>query len=158
MKIEPGDIAHLTVIAAECCAPGALKRREIPLLLGLMDSSEDVMALTHGLHEDRTWLVALTDRRILLLSRRPFGTPRHVEIAIRDYVSIRHSTGWLHGALDIVTRCGEFRIEDVPKASADPFAAATMRIAREHAASNPPASIPVTTERLVALRIADLLI
>jgi hypothetical protein len=158
VKIGPEDIAHLTRVAAECNAPGALKRREIPLLLGLMDSSEDVMALTHGLHEDRTWLVALTDRRILLLSRHPFGKPRHVEIPIRDYVSIRHSTGWLHGALDIVTRLGDIRVEDVPKASADPFSAATMRIAREHAASNPPPTSPVTTERMLALHMAHLLV
>lgn len=158
MTIDPSDLAHLTRIAADCGAPGALRRREIPLLLAMMASSEDVMALTDGLHGDRTWLVALTDRRIVLLSRPAFGKPRQIEVDIADVLRITPTRGWLHGAIDIETRKGAIRIEDVPKKSADCFSAAVTRVAKARTASNPSKTETISPEHRVAMQMIDLIV
>lgn len=156
MKIDPADHRHYVATAAATGDPDAAERRETAILSGLIEGSEDVMALVTGLHDARTWLIALTDRRILMLSRRFLSAPRRIDIPLVDVEIVDGLPGWIFGALYIGAGPREFRIDNVPKKAVGPF----VDKACEWTANAKKADLraaPITSERVLGLHIADLL-
>lgn len=71
-KAEFERIAHETGV--ECL----LNSRELNELPSILDMDERILAFTTGVMEKSTWLITLTDRRILFLQKTLFGMKRAV--------------------------------------------------------------------------------
>ena len=66
---------------------------EIETLPQYLERGEKVLTLAEALHRRRRGLLALTDRRLLHLSKARTKSPRLVELALKDVVSVRRSRG-----------------------------------------------------------------
>ena len=127
MILDKATAEHFSRIAHRLGDPAVLRRRELELLASLIHDGEDVFELTHGVMNARTWVLALTDNRLLLLSGSAFRTERRIYINLHDLDSIFPKTGWFSGSLEIVTNTERHVIKKVPRAVVEPFALSTSK-------------------------------
>ena len=70
--------AEFERVARETGVESLLGRKELNTLPSFLETDERILAFTTGVMENSTWLITLTDRRILFLQKKLFGMKRAV--------------------------------------------------------------------------------
>lgn len=96
-------------------------KKEIIDLERLMQGDEDVKAISSGYYENRTWLFACTDRRILAVNKNFMIGGDQVEIPFRQINGITVNTGLVFSTVIIQTGFKHMKIEKILKDSAKRF-------------------------------------
>jgi hypothetical protein len=81
-------------------------KKEIRHLPSVLNSGETIRAVTSGAYQGSTWLVTVTDQRILFLDKGRFYGVTQVELPLRQINSISYKTGLMYGELHIATSSG----------------------------------------------------
>ena len=82
---------------------------------------EQVLAFSSGLMDGNTWLIALTDRRVLLLDKGLVYGLRQTTIPIDKISAVSGETGIMFGKITINAGHGEKKITQVLKHTVLPF-------------------------------------
>lgn len=95
--------------------------RELNSLPGLLAPMEQVLAFSSGLHEGNTWLIVLTDQRIILLDKGMFYGLRQSTIELNRVNSIESKVGIMFGEISIGSNAKNYLITNVWKKTVNPF-------------------------------------
>lgn len=128
MILDGPTAMHFSRIAHETGDVAVLRRRELAMLASSTGDGEDVFGLTHGVMDSRTWIVALTDVRLILISHPRMRGKRRIEIALQDLESIVPVIGRFTSALQIATMTGRHVIGRVPRTAVESFALTTSKL------------------------------
>lgn len=100
-------------------------QKEIRKLPKILDTDENILAVTSGFMNNATWLLALTPRRLLFLNCGMFFGLRLFQIPLDRVQSIDSSFTIAFGNISVWDGASSFRIALVLKSSIIPFVRAT---------------------------------
>jgi hypothetical protein len=129
--VHEATLRHWRSIAEAMGSARACDRKEIIPLADMMGDAEDAVALTTGTHRGRSWLVATTHHRIVLVSARFMRSPEVLAIPLTDVQAVRGTTSWSGGSVLVLSRTGDITLKRVPADSVAPFVEKTTSMARE---------------------------
>lgn len=118
-------------------------KRELNHLPEILADGEQVLAFTSGLMDSNTWLITLTNRRIIFLDKGMIYGLKQTTIDLDKVNSVSGQTGLLFGKIVIEDGASSRKIDNVWKRTVVPF---TNRV-RDAIEARKNASRPVTTER-----------
>ena len=104
-------------IAAESGDDQFFTARELNYLPQMLMGGEQVLAFTSGLMDGNTWLIVLTDKRIIFLDKGLLYGLEQVSIDLDRVNSIASTTGLMFGEILITDGARQRKIEDVSKHS-----------------------------------------
>ena len=84
-------------------------------------NGEQVLAFSSGLMDGKTWLIALTDKRILFLDKGLLYGLRQTTIPVDKISAVSGETGMVFGKITINASHGEKKITQVLKHTVLPF-------------------------------------
>lgn len=113
-------------LAKECGDDSFGTKKELKALPELLRAGEPVLALASGMVEANTWLIALTDRRIIFLDKGMLYGMKQEIVPLDKVNSIAGSTGMMFGKIVITDGAGDRVISQVPKKTVQPFTARAM--------------------------------
>ena len=90
-------------------------KKEIRHLPAVLNSGETIRAVTSGVYQGNTWLVTVTDQRILFLDKGMFYGVTQVELPLRLINTISYKTGLLYGELRLATGSGKSVVKKIRK-------------------------------------------
>lgn len=154
--------AKFDAIAREMGDDRFFTKKELEHLPEILETGEEVLAFASGLLDGNTWLIALTDRRVLFLDKGMLYGLKQISIDLDRVNSVQGSTGLLLGKIIITDGAQSYKIESVPKKTVGPFTNKVRdTISRRKAAGASPMDQPSDRigqiERLVALKDAGVL-
>lgn len=112
---------EFTRIARESNDDRFFTSKELKHLQELLLEGEQVLAFTSGLMAGDTWLIALTDKRVLFLDAGSIYGLEQIEIDLDKVNAVTSSTRWWFGDICIAHGSGEHKIEEVNKKSVRKF-------------------------------------
>lgn len=95
--------------------------RELYYLPKLLHDNEQILAFTSGYMSNHTWLLTLTDRRIILLNKSLVYGMEQIVIPLYKVNNITFETGLIFGTIFITDGAEEHKIKNVWKATAQIF-------------------------------------
>jgi len=95
--------------------------KELDALPGVLDVKEQVLAFSSGLHEGNTWLIVLTDQRVIFLDKGMLYGLRQSSIELERVNNVESSKGLMLGTISIGSNAETYRITNVWKSTVDPF-------------------------------------
>ncbi|MYA88975.1 MAG: hypothetical protein F4X97_11105 [Boseongicola sp. SB0662_bin_57] len=104
-------------IAKECGDDTFFTKKELNHLPSALMEMEQVIAFSSGLMDNNTWLIVLTDRRILFLDKGMFFGLKQTAIPINKVNAVSGKTGMILGAIEISDGHATRKIKNVPKAT-----------------------------------------
>lgn len=128
--------------------------RRLPKLLG---EGEQVAAFCSGFMDKKTWLIVLTDRRILFLDCNMFFGMTQMSIGLDKVNSIEAKTGLVFGELYIEDGANTHVIRNLFKSAAEHFAIRTREVMERRRIGSHGPDAPAADERLSALERLDAL-
>lgn len=95
-------------------------KKEIQFLPELVNPGENILAMTSGLYEGNTWLVTVTDQRLLFLDKGMLYGLKQFEMPLDQISAITYKTGLIFGEITVSSSGGAKKIgtivkQDVPK-------------------------------------------
>jgi hypothetical protein len=96
-------------------------RKEIRYLPKILNDNEQILALTSGFMENRTWLAVCTNRRVLFLNRGMFFGLRQLQMNLDRIQAIDSNFGLVFGALRVWDGAASMNIGMILKSSVAPF-------------------------------------
>jgi hypothetical protein len=133
-------------------------RKEIGYLPQVLNGGENIRALTSGFHQGTTWLITVTDHRILFLDKGMLFGLKQFELPLRQISSITHNTGLMYGVITIATSGGRSEITQIPKREVVKIAGIISSLVRDATTpiritndSSNPADLASQLERLASL-------
>ena len=93
--------------------------RQLPKMLA---PGEPVIAFVSGYMSKETWLVVLTDRRILMIDKNMFIGGEQISISLEKVSTVEAQTGLLFGDLRIEDSSNEHVVKNIMKHAAERFA------------------------------------
>lgn len=135
-------------IATEIGDDRFFTRKELRHLPSILADGEQVLAFTSGLMHDQTWLITLTDRRIIFLDKGLIYGLKQTSIDLDKINAISGETGLMFGNIRIEDGARERRISNVWKKSVVRFTNKT-RDAME-LRKHPPQVHAVVTDDIVS--------
>ena len=156
MILDKPTAEHFSRVAHGLGDAAVLRRRELEPLASLIHDGEDVFGLTHGVMYLRTWVVALTNARLILLSQPRLRGMRQIDIALQEVNSIVPATGWLFGSLEIMTSNARHTVDNVPKTAVGPFASTASRLSILCGQRDSSGPSPARPSRIVAEVLVNL--
>ena len=96
-------------------------RKEINYLPKVLTEGENILALTSGFMQNRTWLAVCTDKRILFLDRGMFFGVKQVQINLDRLQTIESDIGLFFGSIRVVDAGSAMSIGMVLRSSIAPF-------------------------------------
>lgn len=131
-------------------------KKEIKSLPEILAANEPVLGLTSGIMNGNTWLITLTDRRIIFLDKGFLYGLRQLEVPLEKINTIEQKTGLFFGQVGIADGSSTMAIGNILKASVKPFVLAlnqALESRRHRASSNPTTSgIAAQISQLAALK------
>ncbi len=106
-------------------------KKEIDYLPKVLSEGENILAITSGFMQNRTWLAACTDRRILFVDCGMFFGVRQVQINLDRLQTIESDVGLVFGSIRVVDAGSSMSIGMVLKSSIAPFVR-TVQDAMDH--------------------------
>lgn len=100
--------------------------KEIRYLPKVLNEGEDILAITSGYLDARTWLAVCTNRRVLLLHRGMFFGLRQIQMNLDRIQSIDSSFTIVFGSIRLWDGANSVGINLVLKSSIAPFVKATQ--------------------------------
>lgn len=113
--------AEFQRIAKICNSDSFGTKKELKHLPDALLDGEQVKALLSGMFDGNTWLIALTDLRIIFLDKGMLYGLKQATIDLEQISSVMGKSGMIMGEIWITATNGEFKIESVAKSSVDPF-------------------------------------
>lgn len=96
-------------------------KKELNHLPEVLNPGEQVLGFSSGLMDNNTWLIALTDRRLLFLDKGMIYGLKQVSIPLDKVNGVAGSTGIMFGKIIITDGARERKIENVMKQTVKPF-------------------------------------
>lgn len=96
-------------------------RKEFFCLPEILMDDEEVLALSSGFMDGNTWLISLTDRRVIFLDKGLIFGLKQVSIDLDQVNAVSGSTGMMFGKIIIQDGATSHVIENVLKASVNNF-------------------------------------
>lgn len=95
-------------------------KKERNYLHEVLSSGEEIRALTSGLLDGTTWLVTVTNRRVVFLDKGMIFGLKQMELPISHISAVSHKTGLMFGKIEVSSAGGTKTIsmiekQDVPK-------------------------------------------
>ncbi|HSB95814.1 MAG TPA: PH domain-containing protein [Spongiibacteraceae bacterium] len=133
-------------------------KRELFHLPKILADTEQVLAFTSGLMDNNTWLIALTDRRIIFLDKGMIYGLKQAAIDLDKINAISGETAILFGTIKIEDGARERVIANVWKKTVVPFTNRVRdAIEARRRSRQAPAAIPTGDDRISRLeRLAAL--
>ena len=91
--------------------------------------------------DSNTWLITLTNRRVIFLDKGMIYGLKHIDVNLKDIVSVGGKTGLIFGDILISTSGQNYSIKQVSKSSVVPF----INLINE-TRDNPHSSIPTNAQ------------
>jgi hypothetical protein len=139
-------------------------KKEIRELPKILTPGETIRGLGSGMMDGNTWLITVTDRRIILLDKGLVYGLKQLDIPIHKIKSVTHKTGLMFGALLIDSGAQIKTMDNMRKADAPRLAGLITEIMHEGHQPTPTAQqVPNgdgtldKLERLAALKEKGLL-
>ncbi|OED08128.1 PH domain-containing protein [Burkholderia sp. A2] len=137
-------------------------KKELNHLPEILMDGEQVLAFSSGLMDGNTWLIVLTDHRVVFLDKGLIYGLKQVSINLDKVNSVSGTTGIMFGEIRIEDGASERIVKNVWKKTVVPFTNKVRDAIREYtrvsnpaiAVSVPPAAADVVSklERLAALK------
>ncbi|NNS06017.1 PH domain-containing protein [Erwinia sp. JH02] len=96
-------------------------KKEFFHLPEILNTGEQPLAIASGLMDNNTWLITLTNHRVVFLDKGMFYGVKQIDVNLKDIVSVGGKTGLLLGEIMISTSGQSYTIKNVMKASVIPF-------------------------------------
>ena len=141
-------------------------KKEVRHLPAVLNRGETIRAVTSGVYQGNTWVVTVTDQRILFLDKGMFYGVTQVELPLRQIDTISYKTGLLYGELRLATGSGKSIVKKIRKGEVAKISSLVSSLVRNaHAPSlttqpNTPAAlgdVASQLERLASLMERGLL-
>ncbi|MCD8151530.1 MAG: ribosomal protein L7/L12 [Clostridiales bacterium] len=107
-------------------------KKEIAYLETILLPEETVNAVSSGIMDGHTWLMASTNKRVILMNKNLLVGMKQMEIPLNQLNSISFSTGLLFSTIKIHHGAASIKIEHVQKGSEKYFVDATNKAMREY--------------------------
>ena len=131
--------------------------KEIRALPKILDTNEQIKAVTSGLMHNSTWLAVCTNRRLIFLNCQMVIGLQQVQMPLDRIQSIDHEFKLFFGSIRVFDGINAFTMSMVLRSSIMPFVKVTeemMHLSRrpQNAAVVPPADIASQLEKLAELK------
>lgn len=90
-------------------------KREINYLPEVIEQGESIKALTSGMHDGHTWLIVVTQRRVLFLDKGMMYGLRQLELPLNKIDGISFKTKMMFGSIEIDASGTHKKIEQISK-------------------------------------------
>lgn len=155
--------ARYNAIAKEMGDDQFFTKKELNHLPHVLHDGEEVLAFTSGMMNNNTWLITLTDRRIIFLDKGLVYGLRQTAIDLDKVNAVSGETGIMFGNISIQDSAGSYQIRNVWKKTVMRFTnrvqeaieARKSRFMQQPAASKaagPDDDVIAKLERLASLR------
>ena len=95
--------------------------KELHHLPKILLEEEQILAFSSGFMDGNSWLIALTDRRVVFLDKGFLYGLRQTTVPINKISAVSGETGMLYGKITIGVGHGEWKITRVLKRTVLPF-------------------------------------
>lgn len=95
--------------------------KELDVLPKILATNEQVLSFSSGLMDGNTWLIVLTDQRVMLVDKGMVFGLKQVSIQLEDIVAIEGQTGLFFGNISVSTAAGPREIRNVWKRTVNTF-------------------------------------
>lgn len=95
--------------------------KELDYLPQMLDPYEQVLAFSSGFHRGNTWLIALTNERIILLDKGMIYGVKTSIIELDRINNVEYQKGIIFGRIIIGSNAGVYEIDQVWKKTIEPF-------------------------------------
>lgn len=116
---------HLSIvykeIAKEIGDDRFFTTKELDVLPRILSPDEQVLSFSSGLMDGNTWLIVLTDTRVLFLDKGMFFGLKQSSIDLENIIAIDGETGLMFGSISISMAAGPREIKNVWKRTVNPF-------------------------------------
>lgn len=111
-------------------------KKEVASLHEILTPDETIVGLCSGLMDNETWLVAVTNQRIILLNKGMLYGLKQIEYPIEQIKSVSHSTGMVFGEILIDTGGQVKKIDNVMKTAVPKIAGLISDLVHNRAGRN----------------------
>ena len=92
--------------------------KELKHLHEVINKGENILGHTRGFYNKNTWLICITDRRVLFLDKGMIYGMKQAEIPLDNVSSVNYETGMLTGSVSVTAggaekKIGKMRKQDV---------------------------------------------
>lgn len=108
-------------IAAELGDDRFFTTKELDVLPKILAMQEQILSFSSGLMDGNTWLIVLTDRRVLFVDKGMIFGLKQTSMPLESIVTIDGETGLIFGTIRISTAAGPREIRNVWKRTVNPF-------------------------------------
>ena len=95
--------------------------KELDYLPRILDNQEQVLAFSSGLHKGNTWLIVLTNERVIFLDKGMIYGLRQSSIELERVNNFDSEKGLMFGKISIGSNAEVYEITNVWKKTVDPF-------------------------------------
>jgi hypothetical protein len=136
-------------------------KKEIGYLHEVLVPDEGILAITSGFHDGNTWLVTVTDRRVIFLDKGMVFGLKQMEMPLSQISAVSHKVGLVLGRIEVSTSGGSKVIDNIDKTDVVKVAQILSDLINKEkqpqptntlSASDPPVDIVSQLERLVSLK------
>ena len=118
---ESGPKEHYKKIAREMGDDQFFTKKELNYLPEILRDGEEVLAFSSGLMDGNTWLITLTNKRIIFLDKGIIYGLKQATIDLKKVNSVTCTTGLLLGTITITDGARDRTIKNVLKKTVKPF-------------------------------------
>lgn len=144
---KPDELkAEYNRIAKEMGDDQFFTKKELNHLPEILSVGEQVLAFSSGLMDGNTWLIALTDRRIVFLDKGLLYGLKQASISLDKVNAVSGQTGIFFGKIIISDGAGDRMIDNVWKKTVKGFTNSVqlaIDARRNHVHATPPQGAPV---------------
>ena len=134
-------------------------KKEVRHLPAVLNTGETIRAVTSGVYQGNTWVVTVTDQRILFLDKGMFYGVTQVELPLRQIDTISYKTGLLYGELRLATGSGKSIVKKIRKGEVAKISSLVSSLVRNaHSPTTQPKTPPALEDVASQLeRLASLM-
>lgn len=129
-----------------------LTSSEIGYLPQILNQGEIVHGITSGIFEAKTWIIVVTDRRLLFLDKKLFVGLTQVDIPLSQISSVTHTAGWFFGEIEVSTSSGAKSIGNVSKKDVVKIANIICGLIQDQSRLRPQRSMAALEEPALSLK------
>ncbi len=96
-------------------------KKEFFHLPKILNKGETPLAIASGMMDGNTWLITLTNERVIFLDKGMLFGVKQIDVSLKDIVSVGGKTGIIQGDIMVSTSGQNYTIKNVAKASVIPF-------------------------------------
>lgn len=111
-------------------------KKEFFHLPEILNIGEQPLAIASGMMDNNTWLITLTNQRVIFLDKGMFYGLKQIDVNLKNIVGVGGKTGLILGEITISTSGQNYTIKNVMKSSVTPFT--NLVNETRNSLSNPP--------------------